>query len=266
GWRCYAYCLMSNHYHLLIETPGGNLVNGMRRLNGQYTQAFNRRHRRVGHLLQGRYKSILVEKDCYLLELCRYIPLNPVRAGMVKEAAAWPWSSYNAMAYGKPKLDWLDVNSILGHFGRTTRTARRGYRAHVEAGMEQSSPWLELRGQIWLGGETFREEMQQLIEAELAVGIATAQMNPARPTPEEVIKGITTEYGIEEQVLWYRENQDAFKAAVYLLRRIGNLSLKEVKFIAGISEPRISQIQREVESGEVSKSLKRLLKYYKVQN
>ena len=92
-WRLYAYCLMSNHYHLLIETPEGNLVAGMRRLNGVYTQAFNRRHGRVGHVLQGRYKSILVDKDAYLLELARYIVLNPVRAGMVKRVQDWPWSS-----------------------------------------------------------------------------------------------------------------------------------------------------------------------------
>ena len=78
-WVCYAYCLMDNHYHLLIETPEANLVSGMRRLNGVYTQAFNRRHQRVGHVFQGRYKSILVDKDSYLQELCRYIVLNPVR-------------------------------------------------------------------------------------------------------------------------------------------------------------------------------------------
>ncbi len=83
-WRCHAYCLMGNHYHLLIETPKANLSPGMRQLNGIYTQAFNRRHARVGHVLQGRFKAILVDKDSYLLELCRYIVLNPVRANMVK--------------------------------------------------------------------------------------------------------------------------------------------------------------------------------------
>jgi len=80
NWHCYAWCLMDNHYHLLIETPEGNLAAGMRHLNQVYTQAFNRRHGRVGHVLQGRYKSILVEKDSYLLELCRYVVLNPLRA------------------------------------------------------------------------------------------------------------------------------------------------------------------------------------------
>ena len=93
-WLCHAYCLMTNHYHLLLETPEGNLAEGMRQLNGIYTQAFNRRHHKVGHVFQGRYHAILVDKDCYLLEVARYIVLNPVRAKMVKEAQAYLWSSY----------------------------------------------------------------------------------------------------------------------------------------------------------------------------
>ncbi len=96
GWQCYAYCLMDNHYHLLIETPELNLSRGMRRLNQVYTQAYNRRHGRVGHVLQGRFKSIVVDKDPYLLELSRYIVLNPVRAGMTTSVRAWRWSSYRA--------------------------------------------------------------------------------------------------------------------------------------------------------------------------
>lgn len=89
SWRCHAYCQMTNHYHLVVETPEGNLSQGMRQLNGVYTQLVNRHHRRVGHVFQGRYKAILVEKDSYLLELARYVVLNPVRAGMVTDAGAW---------------------------------------------------------------------------------------------------------------------------------------------------------------------------------
>ena len=97
NWICHAFCLMTNHYHLLIETVDGNLSQGMRQLNGVYTQASNRRHRRVGHLFQGRFKGILVDKEAYLLELSRYVVLNPVRAGMVESPEQWPWSSYRAM-------------------------------------------------------------------------------------------------------------------------------------------------------------------------
>lgn len=86
GWWCHAYCLMDNHYHLLIETPEGDLSRGMRQLNGVYTQRFNRRHGRAGHVFQGRFKAIVVDRDSYLLELCRYVVLNPIRAGMVSQA------------------------------------------------------------------------------------------------------------------------------------------------------------------------------------
>ncbi|MCZ6525193.1 MAG: hypothetical protein O6928_01325 [Gammaproteobacteria bacterium] len=130
----------------------------------------------------------------------------------------------------------------MSHFGRTIRTARRAYRRFVEECLNQPSPWLELRWQIWLGSNPFREKMQQLIEDDPHDGIASAQ------------------------ALWSRENQDAFKAGVYLLRRAGNIPLKEVAVIAGISEPRISQIQREVESRNASKTLKQLIRYYKVKN
>ena len=95
---CHAYCLMTNHFHLLLETPNANLSKAMRQFNSVFTQAFNRRHGRVGHVLQGRFKSIVVDRDAYLLELCRYIVLNPVRAGMVKEPGKYPWSSYRATA------------------------------------------------------------------------------------------------------------------------------------------------------------------------
>ncbi len=95
NWICHGYCLMNNHYHLLIETPDANLSKGMRQLNGIYTQYFNRVHDSVGHLFQGRFKSILVEKESYLLELCRYIVCNPVRANLCREPKDWKWSSYN---------------------------------------------------------------------------------------------------------------------------------------------------------------------------
>ena len=98
GWVCHAYCLMDNHYHFLVETPLPNLARGMRQLNGIYTQRFNRRHGHSGHLFQGRYQAILVEKDSYLRELARYVVLNPVRARLVKRPEQWRWSSYRASA------------------------------------------------------------------------------------------------------------------------------------------------------------------------
>lgn len=106
NWRCHAYCLMSNHYHLLVETPEANLSRGMRQLNGVYTQQFNRRNHRRGHVFQGRYRSILVDKESYLMELTRYIVLNPVRADMVRCPLEWPWSSYRATLGFVNTPDW----------------------------------------------------------------------------------------------------------------------------------------------------------------
>ena len=113
NWVCHSWCLMDNHYHIVIETVEGNLAKGMRQLNGVYTQNFNRTHKRVGHVFQGRYKAIMVEKDSYLLELARYVVLNPLRAHMVKDVAHWPWSSYAAMIGTQPVPDGLDTRSVF---------------------------------------------------------------------------------------------------------------------------------------------------------
>ncbi len=98
SWLCHSYCLMDNHYHIMIETPDANLSMGMRQLNGIYTQKYNKRHHKTGHIFEGRFKAILVQKDNYLLELCRYVVLNPVRAGVVGKPEDWRWSSYQATA------------------------------------------------------------------------------------------------------------------------------------------------------------------------
>ncbi len=125
NWLCHAYCLMTNHYHLLVETPDGNLSKGMRHLNGVYTQATNRRHMRSGHLFQGRFKGIIVDKDGYLLELTRYVVLNPVRAGMVRQPGKWQRSSYRAMIGETPAPAWLATDGILAQFAKRRITAQR---------------------------------------------------------------------------------------------------------------------------------------------
>ena len=166
NWYCHAYCLMSNHYHLLIETREASLSKGMKYLNGTYTQSFNRQNNRVGHALQGRYKAILVQKESYLLELARYIVLNPVRARMVREAQDWPWSSFRATAgYTLPER-CLTTDWILSSYARTKKLAQQRYREFVQEGKNQTSPWESLKNQIYLGNDDFVEDMQSKLDPE----------------------------------------------------------------------------------------------------
>lgn len=160
AWLCHAYCLMDNHYHLLVETPKPNLSLGMRQLNGPYTQAHNRRHHRVGHVFQGRFKAILVEKEAHLLELCRYMVLNPVRAKMVKHPGKWKWSSYGATAGEATTPDYLTVDWLLGQYANKLHEAQKKYRAYVAEGIGTPGPWEKLQGQIYLGGEDFVRKHQ----------------------------------------------------------------------------------------------------------
>ena len=183
-WLCYAYCLLDNHYHLLIETPKANLSLGMRQLNGVYTQGFNRRHHRVGHLFQGRFKGILVQKESHLLELCRYVVLNPVRARMARQAGQWAWSSYRATAGQVPVPGFLVVDWILGQFGRHLHDTQSQYRQFVEEG--SASPWENLRGQIYLGGEDFvvKHQPDRVIQE-----IPRAHTQAHRPALSELLSG-----------------------------------------------------------------------------
>jgi REP element-mobilizing transposase RayT len=158
GWLCHGYCLMDNHYHVIIETPNANLSKGMRQLNGLYTQRYNYLHGRVGHVFQGRYKAILVDKDSYLLELSRYVVLNPVRANMVRAAGDWRWSSYRAMVGRVSVPSFLTTDWLLGQFGKHRSTAQQRYIEFVRAGKDQPSLWQGLRQQIYLGSEDFVEK------------------------------------------------------------------------------------------------------------
>jgi putative transposase len=159
-WICHAYCLMNNHYHLVIETPDGNLSKGMRQLNGVYTQAFNKRHRRVGHVFQGRFKGILVQKDSHFLEVCRYVVLNPVGAKMVGHPRQWRWSSYRATAGSTQPHACLTVDDILSHFGQRKAAAQKKYAEFVQAGIGNPSIWDGLEAQSLLGVEGFAEGLR----------------------------------------------------------------------------------------------------------
>lgn len=261
-WICHAYCLMPNHYHLLIETPEPNLVRGMTRFNGVYTQAFNRRHGRVGHVFQGRYKGILVDKDSYFLEVARYIVLNPVRAALANRPASWKWSSYRATAGEIAPPKWLTIDAILQQLAASEPAAQRSYREFVARGAGVKL-WDQLRGQIWLGNEVFLKRMEKLATG-AAKEVPRAQHRPARPTTEAILSAVATAYGVSRGRLLDRSHQHAFRAAVYLLRRATNLKLGDVATLAKISVPRVSQIQSEIERQQADSTLNRLTIDYKV--
>lgn len=184
NWIIHAYCLMDNHYHILIETPDSNLSKGMRQLNGVYTQYFNRTHKRVGHVYQGRYVAIIIQKETYLLEVARYVVLNPVRARMVRTAKDWPWSSYRATSgYICPPV-WLNTNWIIAHFSRSKSTAMDRYRKFVAEGKNQPSIWEQLRNQVYIGNEDYIKQIQTMITKKADLSEIPASQR--RPMPKSL--------------------------------------------------------------------------------
>jgi len=166
----------------MIETPDANLSRGLRQLNGVYTQKYNWWHSKTGHIFQGRYKSILLEKENYLLALCRSVVLNAVRAGMVQKPDDWKWSSYEATAGLTSVPDYLTVGWILGLFSNNKKEAQKRYRKFVSEGIQTGSPWDNLQGQILLGEEGFIGKFKDhLADKEKIKEIPRAQRYVSRP-------------------------------------------------------------------------------------
>jgi len=212
-WRIHAYCLMNNHYHLLIETPDANLSKGMRHLNGVYTQRYNTKQHRVGHVFQGRYKAILVQKDSYLLELARYIVLNPVRARMVRAAKDWPWSSFLATAGQVKAPEWLYTDWLLSVFSKQRAAAIRHYKQFVANGKGQPSPWDELKNQVYLGNEGFVKKMQDklIVDADLSEIPHAQKRAVAKP-----LAYYTDKYKDRDKAIF-----EAYSSGTYSMKQIG---------------------------------------------
>ncbi len=233
GWAVHAYCLMTNHYHLLAETADANLARGMRQLNGVYTQAFNRAHDRVGHVFQGRYHAVLVQKESHLLELGRYVVLNPVRARLARRAEDWRWSSYRAVMGLAPAPAWLDGDGLLSAFGKRRDRARRAYARFVAEGVGADSPWQRLRHQVFLGDDAF---------------IAGAVGDYAAGNLDEVPRAQRRSLALP--LADYRRrhpDRDRAMAHAYLS---GAYTMKEIAAAFGVHYMTVSRAVRKVERGE----------------
>ncbi|MEW6324345.1 MAG: transposase [Nitrospirota bacterium] len=242
--RLHAYVLMDNHYHLLVETPEPNLARALRHLNGVYTGYFNRTHRRVGHLFQGRYKAILVEKDSYLLELSRYLHLNPVRVRRPALLARYPWSSYWDYIGKRRAPQWLTQEDVLGAFGGGGRRAQRAYQAFVEDGMTQGRerPWEQVIGQVVLGGEGFLRSIQKRISGSPHHReIPSLRQLAVRPSLEQIQEKVR-KVSAELAALRTGNRSNPGRAILlYVAREHGGLSLKELAACCGLEESTISQ-------------------------
>jgi putative transposase len=212
NWVIHAFCQMTNHYHVLLETVDGNLSKGMRQLNGLYTQRFNRRHHLVGHLFQGRYKAILVQKEAYLLELTRYVVLNPLRAGMVNVLEDWHWSSYPIVTGREAAPVWLDTDWLLGQFGTERSKALLGYREFVMSGRGVASPLQSVRHQLLLGDDTFVKNHSQNREGASLREVSKAHRKSVALSLDEY----QTRHPVRDTAM-----AQAYRAGAYTMAEIG---------------------------------------------
>jgi len=240
--RALAFCLMNNHYHFVIRTDKPNLSRLMRHVNGVYTQMYNRRHGASGNLFRGRFKAIIVDRKAYFLKVCRHVDLNPVRAGSVKAAYRWPWSSYVAHTGRVAAPEWLDTAAVhaelLGRPIRTiadTRKAAQRYAAFVAEGKGATLWDSGLRGQIYLGDSHFAKRMK-------------AKSNPGRSLAKQSSKA--RRVAPTQRLSAYlsrRRDRDSGIADAY---RTGGYTMTAIADHVGLSVSQVSRIIRNIELRE----------------
>lgn len=256
GAIIHAYCLMSNHYHLLLETPRGNLSQIMRHINGAYTTYFNVKRKRAGHLFQGRYKAILVDVDEYAKELSRYIHLNPVRAGMVETPGAYPWSSYCSYVGETECPQWLKRDFILGCFDKKETGAQKTYEEFVKVmiGKSYESPLKSVTASAILGKKDF---VTEIIEKYLS----RKKKDRNLPSLGKLFEVQSIEEICETIDVLAEGSKKVTKGmSIYICHRYSGIRLKEIGDYFGISESGITRAsQRFGDKIKRDKGLKKLL-------
>ena len=264
GYRLHCYVLMTNHYHLLIETPDGNISKVMHYINGSYTTHINRKRKRSGHLFQGRYKAILIDRDSYLLELSRYVHLNPVRARIVSRPEDYPYSSYVSYISRK-KDDCVYHELILGMISKDMKGSRKKYGEFVEIGLENKieNPLMNVYGAAILGSKTFiRESLGKLKDGILYKGeIAHRRQLQAAHGSEDIIAAICSHLKVSRKDLLRKRGENR-KIAIYLMKKLTGMSNEQIgDLFGGLSYSAVSKVsQRFSVEAKTNKPLRKLLK------
>lgn len=245
-WLLHAWVLMSNHYHLLVETPEITLSDGVKWLNEMCAIKFNEKYDRVGHLFQDRFKGLLVERESHLLELVRYIVLNPVRCGAVRFASDYPWSNYRATAGLVTVPPWLEVEWTLQQFGPDPAAAQAGYRSFVaDARGASYNPWESLVGQIYLGGPDFCDRMQALVKSKLrSREHPERQRHLVKPSLDKIVTLVAEHFGVTRDELQRKSRGQARKALAMLSADEARLSLRSIAAWMCVSDWAVSKMRR----------------------
>jgi len=275
GILIHAYVLMENHYHLILETPKGNLLKVMHGVNGGYTNFFNRKYLRIGHLFQGRYRGIIVEKEDYLVPLSRYIHLNPVRAGVVEKPEHYRWSSYRSYIGKTKEEDWVEYSWVLAGFGKNENIARRKYQEYVKQEIDQKeveSPIKNLFGQVILGGDGFIDKIRKMLKGKhLSQEIVERRRLKDYPSVDEIVRFVSNVFGVEEESIWGKGSRakKARNVALYLAYRHTGLGNEEIgRKFGGIQYSTVSKasarVKQEMGSDkELTKLIEKINSHFK---
>ncbi len=238
GAKIHLYCLLDNHYHLLLETPRGNLSQILHHLNGAYTTYYNVKRRRSGHLFQGRYRALLVEMESYCQELSRYIHLNPVRAALVEVPEDHFWSSYPAYIGFKRKPSWLETSLLLSYFSPDEPVAQKKYREFVEEAVESPirNPLEKVYASTFLGSQDF---IDRVWKRKRGLGVQDERNIPAlkilaeKPSLNAIKEAVETVFGSSDRL--------SKKFGLYISRQKGGFPLKEIGSFYGMKEAAVAR-------------------------